>query len=85
MSAEIDRILQDLCSGNYVKTKHARIRMLERCISDQDIRSCAELPDSVEKQEDDKFLIIGEDLAYNPLKIIVAWDGETVLITVIGD
>ena len=59
--------------------------MAERRVRFEDIRHCAETVEEIKEQGDGKFLIVGRDFDDDELKIVAAWDGDTVVITVIGD
>jgi hypothetical protein len=85
VSSDAERILHDLRSGNYGRTRHARQRMAERGVTDEDIRCCAETVRKITEQEGGKYRISGLDLSGDPLDLVAVWDGETVLISVIGD
>ena len=59
-------------------------RMMERGVTDHDIRQCAVTAEKT-RQERGKYRISGFDLMGDPLDLVAGWDGETVLITVIGE
>jgi hypothetical protein len=85
MSSDLDRIIRDLISGNFRLTKHAKERMEERRVSREDIRCCAQTVKKTKDQGDGKYQVVGKDFDGDDLKVVAAWDGETVVITVIGD
>jgi hypothetical protein len=85
MSREVDHIIRDLITGNFRLTKHANERMAERRIRFEDIRRCAETVKKTKDQGDGKYLIVGNDFDGDEIKVVAAWEGETVVITLIGD
>lgn len=85
MGAEADRILFELRVGSFRLTRHAKERMDERGVTPSDIRRCAETVRSVEEQDNGKHLITGRDISGDELQVVAVWDGETVVITVMGD
>lgn len=85
MISDINRIIRDLSAGNFRITSHAEQRMRERLIRFEDIRHCADTVRKTKDQGNGKYLIVGKDFDRNELKIVAAWDGETIVITVMGD
>lgn len=71
--------------GVFRLTRHAKERMDERGVTPSDIRRCAETVSSIREQEKGKHLIAGQDISGHELGIVAVWDGETVVITVMGD
>ena len=84
MSTDGERILRDLGIGDYAVTRHARLRMTERGVTDADVRRCAQTARRIVEQDDGRHRISGLDLAGDSLDLVAVWDGDTVLITVMG-
>lgn len=85
MASDTVRILHELRTGLFRITRHAKERMDERGITPSDIRRCAEIASSIHEQENGKYLITGRDLSGDKLRVVAVWDGETLVITVMGD
>jgi hypothetical protein len=83
--SDVDRIIRDLVRGDSRLTKHAKERMEERGVQFDDIRCCGETVRKTREQDGGKFLIVGEDRGGDELKVVAAWDGETLIVTLIGD
>ncbi len=76
-----ERVRIALVQGNYRTTLHARQRMAERMVSDDDLMECGRTAGQPITQPDGKYKVKGIDLDGDDLIVICAWDGETVVIT----
>ncbi len=71
---------KEISLGQFRLTLHAQLRMTERGVRTRDLIFCARWGQA--QSSDEKIKIIGHDLDGEPLCIICAWDGETIVITV---
>ena len=78
-------IIHDLIVGDFRLTSHAKQRMAERRVRFEDIRRCAETVSKTNDQGNGKYLIIGKDFDGDELKVVAAREGETIVITLIGE
>ncbi|KYG64826.1 hypothetical protein AZI86_11530 [Bdellovibrio bacteriovorus] len=76
----IDIIKDDLVSGNFRLTLHARQRMDQRRVTLQDIRICAK--DGEIFVDGDEFNLIGLDLEDRDLTVVCAYRHGTLIVTV---
>lgn len=75
-----DVILDDLRSGTFLITAHARKRMHERGAAKADIVECGNTG-TVTPQEDGKYKVTGCDVDGDALTVICAYDDGTLVVT----
>ncbi|MCY4441635.1 MAG: DUF4258 domain-containing protein [Deltaproteobacteria bacterium] len=81
----IDQVRRQLFSGDYVVTRHAFRRLVERNISEREIREAGRRANVIEEYPDDKYspscLLLGFTRMGRPLHIQVSLaDGESLRI-----
>ena len=80
----IIKILNHLASGNFELTWHAEERMQERNIRFRDIQSVGQKCTKWKQQSPEKFKIWGLTLDGDEIAVVCAYDGTTLIITVMG-
>jgi len=78
ISLEVQRSLR---RGDFLLTRHAEIRMRERNIVSNDIRSMARTCEQIAALSDHKYKIVGKDLDGNTLSVIAIYENQAVIIT----
>jgi Domain of unknown function (DUF4258) len=73
--------VNDLIQGSFRVSLHAKIRMGERSVSDNDIMEAGRTARRVTEQENGKFRVDGFDLEGDELTVICAWAGDTLIVT----
>jgi len=76
-------IVKKIQSGQFALTVHARKRMSDRFISEQDIVEVAKTLKSIEHQNrNDTFLLVGNDTWGKGLMVAAAMRNEVIIVTV---
>jgi hypothetical protein len=84
LSSLEERVVLDLSSGNFRFTLHAIGRSMGRGISFADIQSAAREYLDCWTDKDEVVHVVGPDLDQDEIEIRAAYDGQTVVITVVG-
>lgn len=80
----LEAVREDLINGDYRPSFHARQRMSQRNVTNQDIASVAETaPGYVDK--DGTFVFDGFDSYSDNLTVVAAYENGVVIVTVFGD
>jgi hypothetical protein len=80
---ERDIIVHAMRSGHFKFSAHAYDRCGDRSVTRRDVMEVGFNYDDWEPQEDGKHLFIGRDLDGVDLEVVAAYDGETIIVTVI--
>jgi hypothetical protein len=78
-------IINGLIQNRFSVEKHARQRMNERGVQREDIREVARTYYDCLRQGNGRYRIFGDDLSQDPLDIVCTYDGEVIVVTVMGD
>lgn len=79
----IDLILRDLCCNNFEVSSHALKRMKQRNIRRQDLVYLGSEYLKYEKQNENKYRIIGFDIDDCDLEVVCVYELGTLIVTVI--
>lgn len=82
--SDFKSILTDLRFGDFEITFHAKKRMMERGITVEDIQSVGATCFRHKLQSNGAWIIFGEDSDGDVIRVVCAFDGDTVIITVMG-
>lgn len=90
--AELEKAIKKcFASNNYLITRHARIRMVERSVALEDIEAAVENGKISVIEESSvgssKVKWIGKDLDGDKIKVIIVYelDSKSIVITIFGD
>lgn len=82
--SDLEAILLDLRFGRFELTDHAELRMEERGIDREDIRSVGYTCFKSRSQANGSWLIFGKDKSGDTIRVVCVYDGDTIIITVMG-
>ena len=76
-----ERIIHALIQRDFRISLHARERMTERSVTVADIATCAKTG-TIKYDRDGKFDVVGKDLEGDDLKVVCAFDGDVLIVTI---
>jgi len=82
--SDLETILLNLRLGDFLVSRHAKERMASRGVNRLDIQNLGDTCYRHIQQSDGKWLLTGEDLDGEVLRAVIAYDGDTVVVTVMG-
>lgn len=79
---DIARIKLDLRLGRFIVSEHAKQRMIQRHVRYEDLKEIGFNCYFHAQQGESKYRLDGYDLDGDPLSVVVFYDGDSVIITV---